>query len=76
MPLGEPWLNRRGEPLPLYPSQPTFAARISRTMPLADVTGNPRAATKSLRFITEVRMAAYRGSCICGEVPGLSIPAR
>ena len=37
-------------------------------VPLADVTGNARAATKALRLIREVRMAAYRGSCICGEV--------
>src|SRR5258707_15816569 len=39
-----------------------------RKVPLADVTGNARAATKALRLIREVRMAAYRGSCICGEV--------
>jgi hypothetical protein len=39
-----------------------------RKVPLANVTGNARSAIKALRLIREVRMAAYRGSCICGEV--------
>src|SRR6185369_5162743 len=39
-----------------------------RKVPLANVTGNARSAIKALRLIREVRMAAYRGSCICGDV--------
>src|SRR4029453_2027848 len=45
----------------------TDGGHVSK-VPLADVTGNARAATKALRSIREMRMAAYRGSCICGEV--------
>src|SRR5258708_29925919 len=44
------------------------SCRRPKTYTTADVTGDARAATKAIRLPREVRMAAYRGSCICGEV--------